>query len=137
MRTYYLFQIKSKYKKLTISEPDKLYKAIEGIYHLRHIDYIAGEKLLNDLRLPIPKDKLNKQIYNYLQNNTSYTCFKNSHYIHNYFTQEESILTIKNNYLIIESTKEIPTFFQIFSPKSNLFVCDFSKKDYFFLESLS
>jgi len=137
MRKYYIFQIRPKYKEIALTKPDKLYKIMESIYHLPYSDYLLGRRILSDIRLTFNKEKLNKEIFQLLEENQNYTNFNNVHCIINYFTKEKSTLTIKTNYLLLESTKEIPTFFQIFSSKSNLFICDFEKKDYFFLQSLN
>ena len=45
-------------------------------------------------------------------------------------------MIISNSYIVIKSTKEIPTFFKILSKRKNIFICDFINKDYFWLSNI-
>ena len=56
--------------------------------------------------------------------------------IHDYYTKEESKLIINTNYLLIKSTKQLPTFLKAITRKEKIFVIDFDNIDYFWLEEL-
>jgi sporulation protein YlmC with PRC-barrel domain len=65
-----------------------------------------------------------------------YTKVNNIHMIYDYYTKEESKLIINTNYLLIKSTKQIPTFLKAITRKEKIFVIDFDNIDYFWLEEL-
>ena len=136
MRKYYLFKINKTYYNLTKDHPYNLYKSIETIYHLKEEDLIYFYNYFSTIRDPFNKEYLNTNIYEYYKNRHSYTKINNTHMIYDYYTKEESKLIINTNYLLIKSTKQIPTFLKAITKKDNIFVCDFENTDYFWLEEL-
>lgn len=76
---------------------------------------------------------LNLTIFKELKDSDYYTKFNNNHLINNYYTTENSKLTINKTYIKVKSTLNNPTFFKILSSIPNLFVVDFTSKDYFWL----
>lgn len=136
MRKYYLFKINKTYYNLTKDNPYTLYKAIESIYNLKPKDITYAYNFFNQIRDTFNKDYLNNNIYEYYKNRHSYTKVNNIHMIYDYYTKEESKLIINNNYLLIKSTKQLPTFLKSITRKENIFVCDFENIDYFWLEEL-
>ena len=88
------------------------------------------------MRESFNKDYLNTNIYEYYKNRHSYTKIHNTHMIYDYYTKEESKLIINNDYLLIKSTKQVPTFLKAITKKEYIFVCDFENIDYFWLEEL-
>ena len=62
---------------------------------------------------------------------------RDTHMIYDYYTKEESKLIVNTNYLVIKSTKQIPTFLKAITRKEYVFVCDFDNTDYFWLEELA
>ena len=136
MRKYYLFKINKTYYNLTKENPYNLYKAIETIYHIKQEDLPYFYNYFNVIRDTFNKEYLNNNIYEYYKNRHSYSKIKNIHMIYDYYTKEESKLIINTNYLLIKSTKQIPTFLKAITRKEKIFVIDFDNKDYFWLEEL-
>jgi hypothetical protein len=136
MRKYYLFKINKTYYNLTKNNPYNLYKAIETIYHIKQEDLPYFYNYFNVIRETFNKEYLNNNIYQYYKNRHSYTKINNTHMIHDYYTKEESKLIINTNYLLIKSTKQLPTFLKAITRKEKIFVIDFDNIDYFWLEEL-
>ena len=136
MRKYYLFKINNIFYNLTNNNPYNLYKAIETIYHIKEQDLPYFYNYFNVIRDTFNKEYLNNNIYEYYKNRHSYTKVNNIHMIYDYYTKEESKLIINTNYLLIKSTKQIPTFLKAITRKEKIFVIDFDNIDYFWLEEL-
>jgi len=130
MRKFYLFKIKDEYLKY---KSYNLYKAIDNIYHLKENDYKYGINYFNHLRAKFNKEILNNNIFNYYKDKYNYTKVNNAHYINDYYTNENTKLTIYNNFLLIETNKPNPLFFELFKKSNNIFVVDFNNRDYFWL----
>lgn len=137
MRKYYLFKINKTYYNLTRDNPYILYKAIESIYHIKENDFKYFYNYFESMRDTFNKDYLNTNIYEYYKNRHSYTKIRDTHMIYDYYTKEESKLIVNTNYLVIKSTKQIPTFLKAITRKEYVFVCDFDNTDYFWLEELA
>lgn len=136
MRTFYLFKIKKNYSTLTKENPYNLYKAIEGIYNLKQEELITGYDFFNQIRDTFNKEYLDNNIFEYYKNRYTYTKVNNTHIINDYYSDEKSKLIVNNSYLLIKSTKQLPTFLKAITKKDNIFVCDFDNIDYFWLEEL-
>jgi hypothetical protein len=137
MRKYYLFKINKTYYNLTRDNPYILYKAIESIYRIKENDFKYFYNYFESMRDTFNKDYLNTNIYEYYKNRHSYTKIRDTHMIYDYYTKEESKLIVNTNYLLIKSTKQIPTFLKAITRKEYVFVCDFDNTDYFWLEELA
>ena len=137
MRTFYLFKIKTNYSILTKNNPYNLYKTLEEIYHLKKDEIKVAYDLFSQIRDTFNKELLDNNIYEYYKNRYTYTKIKNTHIINDYYTKEKSKLIINPTYLLIQSTKQIPTFLRTITKKNNIFVCDFDNIDYFWLEELN
>ena len=136
MRTFYIFKINNEFAILTKDCPFNLYKTMEGIYYFNGSDLKPIYKMFKYIANPFNKKNLNLKIFELHRHNLNYTKFNNIHMIHNYYTDEETELTVKNVYLILKSTIATPSFFNDLKDKENLFVCDFQNKDYFWLDQL-
>ncbi len=136
MRTYYVFKIKEPYSNLTKSSPYNLYKVLENIYYLNSDQITIAYNFFSQIRDYFNKEKLDNNIYKYYKNKDNYSKINYTHMIYDYFTKEKTKLIINKSYLYLKSTKEIPTFLKTLSKKDNLFVCDFTNKDYFWLEEI-
>ncbi len=136
MRTFYLFKIKKAYSTITKENPYNLYKAIEGIYHLKQDELIDGYNFFNQIRDTFNKELLDNNIYEYYKNKYTYTKVNNIHMINDYYTDEKSKLIINTTYLVIKTSLEYSSFLKAITRKSNIFVCDFDNIDYFWLEQL-
>ncbi len=136
MRTFYLFKIKKNYSILTKDNPYNLYKAIESIYNLKPEELNTGYDFFKQIRDTFNKENIDNNIYEYYKNRYSYTKIKNTHIINDYYSDEKSKLIVNPSYLLIKSTKDLPTFLKAITRKDNIFVCDFDNIDYFWLEEL-
>ena len=79
---------------------------------------------------------LNGLLYSKLHNTDGYTIYNNVHQYHNYYTDEESKLTIFNSFMVLKCNTYNSAFFKELVKIPNLFVIDFDKEDYFWLSSL-
>ena len=137
MRRFYIFNINEYFKILTKNDPYNLYKQFDNIYHFNKYNIKQYCDLYNKITIPINKNKLNNNLYNYYLNDESYTKYLNTHHYNNYYNDEETVLTIGNNYMIIDTTSINPIFFDKLKIIKNLFVCDFQNQDYFWLENIA
>ena len=137
MRTFYIFKINKEMAILTKDTPYNMFKSMEQIYKLDKKDFGIGLKLFEQLAVPIDNKKINAKIFNTYKNSDHYTKYRNIHKINNRYKPEESKLIVNNVYLVLKSNIVKPLFFKALNYDSNLFVCDFENKDYFWLESLS
>lgn len=136
MRTFYLFKIKPTYSNLTKNNPYNLYKAIEGIYHLKQEELSTAYNFFTQISDTFNKETLNNNIFEYYKNKYTYTKVNNTHMINDYYTDEKSKLIINKTFLIIKTTLEYSSFLKTITRKNNIFVCDFDNIDYFWLEEL-
>lgn len=115
--------------------PYNLFKSLESIYTLDQADVGLGAYLLDQLVVPIDKLKYNKDIYDLNKENDFYMKNGDTHRILNKYRNEEAYITVKKSHIILK-TNIINKDIKKFLPLSNLFACDFSNKDYFWLEEL-
>lgn len=134
MRTFYLFKIKPTYSNLTKDNPYNLYKAIEGIYHLKQEELLTAYNFFNQIRDNFNKEYLDNNIFEYYKNKYTYTKVNNTHIINDYYSDEKSRLIINKTYLVIKTSLEYSSFLKAITKKKNIFVCDFDNIDYFWLE---
>ena len=134
MRTFYIFKIKKPYVILTRHNPFNLYKTIEHISNVKTDELKIATNLFNQISGTFNKDQINKLIFKKYQNAYSYTIHLNTHTIYDYHTKEQTKLIIYRSFIIIQSTKQIPSFLKTIATNNNLFICDFNNKDYFWLD---
>ena len=134
MRTFYIFKIKKPYVILTRHNPFNLYKTIEHISNVKTDELKIATNLFNQISGTFNKDQINKLIFKKYQNAYSYTNHVNTHTIYDYHTKEQTKLIIYRSFIIIQSTKQIPSFLKTIATNNNLFICDFNNKDYFWLD---
>lgn len=136
MRTFYLFKIKKTIKDKTQNNAYSLYKALESIYHLNKKELNYYYDYFTELRDTFNKKYLDASIYNAYKDYYTYTKVNNYHIINDYFSGEKTKLIVKKNYLCLKSTKSFPEFLKSMQNSTNIFVCDFKSRDYFWLEEL-
>ncbi len=136
MRIFYIFKINKEFANLTKKHPYNLYKTIEQIYYLNPHDLNLAYKMFETIADAFNKRKINLDLFEIYRHNDHYTKFNNVHMINNYYTDEQSELTIKNSHLILKSTSNNPTFLKNLRTFENIFVCDFQNKDYFWLDQI-
>lgn len=123
MRKYYLFIIKKEYVKLYKNKSYILYKILEKLYNMDY-EYTYGINIYNQLCDRVSKKLLN----NYINSRIKHTR-KNKLIIIN-----KTYLEIKYSCIIIYTNKKNNNIFKIFNIyNSNIFICDFKNKDYFWL----
>ena len=137
MREFYIFNINNEYKNNIKLDPYILYKVFEELHNINSNDMKYGINIYNSLTKPINKKFFNNKIYNEYKNNDSYTKFMNKHRYNDYYSNEESLLIIKNSYIKLDTSSLNSSFFKSLHKNKNLFVCDFNNKDYFWLESIA
>lgn len=135
MRTFYVFKISKEMGVLLKDTPYNLFRSLEGIYLLDKANIIYGKDLLDQLIVPIDREKYNKLIYEKNKDNDFYMKFGDTHKIINKYRKEETQINVKNSFILLK-TNIINKDIKKFLPTTELFVCDFENKDYFWLEEL-
>lgn len=133
MRIYYIFFINDEMYNETKNNPYGLYKILEKIYFMNNEDALLGKKLFDKLTTNIDKENLNRLIKNIHKNNINYINFNYTHVINDFFTNENTKMTINNIFIKIKSSTSFPVFFKDIKNYKNIFVCDFINLDYFYL----
>lgn len=137
MRTFYIFKIKEEYAILTKNNPYQLFRMLEFIYSLDRKEVTRGADMFYKVIESFQTKEFDIRIFKKYADNYFYTKFKNIHQMHNIYKKEESKLTVRKHYLLLESTVIRPTFLEDLKEFHNLFLCDFENKDYFWLEKLA
>lgn len=133
MRTFYIFKINNSFKTITENKPFNLYMALDNIHSMNKTELPLAINLFEEVCEKNDVRSLNLSIFNSLRDTDYYTKFNNNHIINNYYTEESSRLIINKTYLKLKSTSNHPTFFKTLKNIPNLFVIDFTSKDYFWL----
>ncbi|MCI8498384.1 MAG: sporulation inhibitor of replication protein SirA [Bacilli bacterium] len=133
MRTFYIFKINKEFKIITKNKPYNLYLALDNIHNMDRSDVLLATRLYEEVCDKNDVISLNMSIFNHLSESDYYTKFNNAHIINNYFTDESSKLTVNKTYLKLKTTLNNPTFFETLKNIPNLFVVDFTSRDYFWL----
>ena len=135
MRTYYIFNVNKYFKYMYKNNPFKMYKIFEEIYYSKDYDNIKTFRVIEEVALPFNKIMLNEYIYYEYKLKYGYKRRDNIHILN---TDEKTTLRINNYNIKIETDSNYSTFFDdIKSYNTNLFVCDFENKDYFWLSKLN
>jgi len=123
MREYNLFIVKKELVYLYQNNPEILFKILYNLYKLKRC-FNYGVSLYNQLCLPFEVEIISKYLsdkYN-LEN-------KKDFYING------TLIKLKPSRVIVKSQYNLPNIIKIFNYYShNIFVCDFNKKDYFWLK---
>ena len=137
MRIYYCFKIKKEFISLYKDTPSTLYNILNQLYYIRKNDLNYGYTLFSQIVDPIDKAHIDKKIYIKLHTKMRYSKRKDEHIINNLYKDEVSIMKVRNTYILINSNKSCTEFFELLgSLNKELFVCDFTNNDYFFLSSI-
>ena len=137
MRYFYIFNINKEFITLTKKHPYSLFKTFEEIYNLNKQELNYGISIYNNIINPFNKNEINNKIYNDYYLDDHYIKFKNIHTYNDYYSKENTKLTINNSYMLLITTSIKPIFFNKLNKYNNLFVCDFRNKDYFWLETIA
>lgn len=137
MRVFYLFKIKDEFKYLYKDNPSQLYSLFKQIYYLGKDDIIYGKNIFSQLVEPIDKQTLDRKFFVKLHREIPYSKREEVHIINNLYKDEVSKMIIKNTYIRIETESSFSSFFNYLTLfEENLFACDFSYLDFFFLDRI-
>lgn len=137
MRIYYVFSIKDEYYELYKDYPRALYNILLEIYDMNKKEIEYGYSLFNQIAIPINKNELDRKVYHELKEKMRYSKNKDEHIINNLYSEEVSIMKIKNTHIVINTIQSYTEFFELLNKyKSFLFACDFKNDDYFFLSRI-
>lgn len=137
MRIFYVFMVNEFFANFYNTKPSSLYKILEQIYHLNNNDVVLGYRLFEQLAVPFNKENINEYIYSKHCGELSYTRNDNNHLIDNLYADEKSKITVYNSHLKIKSNLNYPAFIDTLREfESNILVCDFLNKDYFWLDKI-
>ena len=115
-------------------KPFKMYKIFEEIYYSRDYDSIKAYHVLEEIANPFNKIMLNEYIYNEYKYKYGYKRCGNVHTLN---SGEKTLLRINNYNIKLKTENNYSVFFKYLNRyNSNLFVCDFENKDYFWLSIL-
>ena len=132
-----MFKINRNYATLGLTKPENLYIMLKSIYSYNKKDILIALDLFNEICLSINSDFFNKYIYSNLKNDEFYTMFKNTHMYHNYFTGEESKMSVNKSNIRIKSNVNDNIFLINLENLTHLFVCDFINDYYRFFSNKS
>ncbi len=135
MRVYYLFKINDSFSKLYYNKTYYLYKMLEQISLSSKNDFIISYRLFEQMAVAFNKTEINSEIYRKYSYDSNYYKTLNKHILDNGI--EKTKLTVYNTYIKVKTNKNITEFFKILQKESNVFVCDFINKDYFWLSKVS
>ena len=134
MKVYFIFELKDEFKKLYQGNERILFSILKQLYYLDKSELMYGYNLFAQLTNSINKTLLDKKIYIDLHQEIPYSKRGQVHYINNLYKDEISRLEIKRSYIKLETEQNFSTFIKhLKSYSSNLFACDFTKQDYFFI----
>ena len=137
MRVFYIFQIKKDLEKITKENPYMLFNTLETIYYREPDDIRLGYVFLNQVIESIAIKDLDIALFKRYKENYFYMKYRNVHSMHDVYRKENTILTLNKTYLKLETNVIKPRFLEELGKNSRFFVCDFTEKDYFWLDSLS
>lgn len=136
MRTFYIFKINKEMAILSKDNPYNIFRSMEDIFKMTKKELPVGLNIYEQLITPINQNKVNRKIIMSYKDNDYYQKNYNVHSIYNKYKPEETKLTVKNSYLLLESNVIKPSFLKELSYDKDLFVCDFANKDYFWVDEL-
>ncbi len=134
MRTYYIFNVNRYFSFMYKNNPFKMYKLFEEIYNTKDYDKVKSFYILEQIANPFHKDVLNEYIFFEFKYKYGYKRDNNIHIIKG---RENTKIRINNYNIKVETDNNYTMFFDYLSNyNSNLFICDFDNKDYFWLSKL-
>ncbi len=136
MRVFYIFQIKKDLEKITKENPYMLFHTLETIYYREPDDIKLGYMFLKQIIEPIAIKDLDVLLFKKYKENYFYMKYRNVHSMHDVYRKENTTLTLNKTYIKLETNVIKPRFLNELRKNSNFFICDFTEKDYFWLDSL-
>lgn len=137
MRIYFIFSVKEDVYNLYKEYPKALYSIFLEIYETNKKDIEYGYNLFKQVATGINKQALDLKISSTLKDKLRYSKNKDEHIINNIYSEEVSLMKIKNTHITINSIYEYTEFFELLNKfEPFLFACDFKNDDYFFLSRI-
>lgn len=136
MRNFYIFYINKEFKNIMHDNPYSLFKTLENIYYLDKSDLEIGSVMFDQIAVPFKKDDVNKYIFNSFKDNDFYMNIRNSHKLYNKYREEYMDLETHFAYLKLNTNMSKVKVFEKIYINTNLFVCDFANKDYFWVDKV-
>ena len=134
MKVYFIFEVKNEFKKMYRGRENALFNILKSIYKLSSDEVEYGYTLLKQVTNTIKKDDLDRDIYVKLHREYPYSKKDGIHYYNLLYKDEISRLIIKKTYIRLEVEQDESSFFEVLKKYSdNLFVCDFDKLNYFYI----
>lgn len=134
MRMYYIFNVKKDIANIYQNNPSSLYKVLESIYYMHQEEVDYGFNIFKQITNRIKVLELNNLIYIKLHKDLIYSKIESEHIINDLYHDEVSILKVKSSHLLLETNKNLSSFFKLLNNiNPYYFVCDFKEKDFFFL----
>lgn len=137
MRLYYIFSIKDDILKITKNNPERLYVLLKSIYSLDKENSKLGYRVFQKTCNFFDKKNINLHIKELNSDNYSYICFRDSHIINDFYNNESTRLTVNYSHLVLKTNILYPRFLSEIRNLKNLFICDFTNEDYFYLKDIS
>jgi len=127
MRKYYLFNISKEFYNIYKKNSYVLYKTLENLYNLKKENISYGVSLFNKICNKIDKIYIQSLYSDYIRINSD-------KYLVNEY-REESVITIKNIYILYNTNMNFPpSMGKIYKNNKTIFVIDFKNEEYFWLE---
>ena len=124
MREYNLFIIKKEHMEIYKDNSRFLFELLENLYNLKK-NFNYGITLYEQLCKPFDINILSKYL------NERYNLSNK-----NIFDINNTLIILKPSRIIVKSKYNLPNIIKVFNYYNyNIFVCDFKKKDYFWLTS--
>ncbi len=138
MKVFYIFKIKKEIRNLYNSNQNALYNILKNIFINKSKENIIYKKSILEQVIDLfNKDDLDRNLFILLHKKLIYCKRENIHHINDLYKDEISRMIIKNTYIKIYTETNYSSFFEIISNfDNNLFVCDFSLDNYFFIDSI-
>ena len=134
MKVYFIFEVKNEFKKMYRGRENALFNILKSIYKLSSDEVEYGYTLLKQVTNTIKKDDLDRDIYVKLHREYPYSKKNGINYYNLLHKDEISRLIIKKTYIRLEVEQDESSFFEVLKKYSdNLFVCDFDKLNYFYI----
>ncbi len=112
-----------------------MYKIIEELYYTKDYDMLVSYKYYKKFATEFNKLLVNEYIYKLNKESKYYSRDNNIHIINN---DKYNKLTVNTTCIILKTDDIYSVFLNDLNTEfTNIFVCDFKNKDYFWLDSLN
>ena len=131
MRNYYLFIVKTEFYETYLSNSLSLYKTLENLYYFSNKNLRFGLTLYTQLCEMHKIETLEGYFKDkkYPKEKEYYKLFSSNNDEKTYIKVRPSVIEIKTN-------KNVPNIFKVFHYyNSKIFICDFKRGDYFWLQN--